>query len=606
MGFSVFTMLLLLAYSGYRLYVRREYLTMAVVCLQLFAISILAVGFIRNVQSENIVEAICMFFGVFVPAVFLVIDYVKMFKRIKEYGTFEGLVESVKFEIENLGEFSKAAHLCPIIRERQVPELVNHLNVNKDEIVKNVKKSLSQAHFHIDRGEFKEAHEIYNILTKIVSNSPGMYFNYGNLCYRLDLFGGALSAYRKALEVSEKQVRRIVEPNVVLDPDAIKKPSRAKSLLFKTSDDFKYDDFIVFFNLGNTYFRLNRFREAIDAYEKAINLNHGLDEARENIARCLIMLDKKAEAMEYYKNIVENDSKNYYVHYTYGRLLAEQREFEQAIESLNRAFELNSAHTEALNEISKIQLGNNEHEAAILTLKRILKKDPNDYAAHYNIGLSNFLLGKTDEATKSFKKVLEIKNDHHNSLFNLGVIMDEKDNVNEAISYFREAIEAKDDFIKAYNNLGIILSTQGRYMEALEVYVRGLKKNPEEASLYFNMGITLEEMGRYDDAESAYRNAIDIDPTEDEVNLHLASVVVQLKKYEEAVEIYKQVLKNKPEDSVIYYYMASANSMQKKYEIAIDNLRKAISIDPSLKEEAKVDRAFDTMKSRNDFRKVVA
>ncbi len=120
------------------------------------------------------------------------------------------------------------------------------------------------------------------------------------------------------------------------------------------------------------------------------------------------------------------------------------------------------------------------------------------------------------------------------------------------------------------------------------------------------MGITLEEMGRYEDAESAYRNAIDIDSTEDEISLHLASVIVQLKRYEEAVEIYKNVLKTKPDDSIIYYYMASANSMQKKYDIAIDNLRKAIIIDPTLKEEAKIDRAFDSMKSRQDFRKVVA
>jgi tetratricopeptide (TPR) repeat protein len=605
-GFTIFVMVLLLVYMGYRLFLRKKLFILASFGCQIIAITIGVLSFTGNVQTENYVEAFYLVFGITIPGVFFLYDYTKMMKKIKEQGVYQGFVEPAPKEDGIIDISLTKKHINPIIKERQVPELIKDLNLNKDEILKNIKKSLTQAQTFINSKDYNNAFEIYNTLVKLVKNCPSLYYNHGNICYNKNDFTGALQSYKKAIEIDENLIKEISGPKEVFSIVKSKKDSSSEIYTNpKTKADIQYEEFMVYFNIGNAQFKLNKFQQAIDNYKKALEKNPSMDEADENIARAMIAMERIDEAIEYYLRKVDKDRANYKVHYILGTLYSEIRKYGESLESLSECLRLNSNCLEALEETGKVLSKTGRYKEAIVPFKKLVKLNPEDFRGHYNLGTSLYHAGTKQAAVQSFKKVLDTKPDHFKALYNMAVAFDELGNQEDAISAFKKVIDIKVDFIDAYNNLGIILSTQGRLHEALEIYIKGLKKNPDEYSLYYNMGITLSEMGRYEDAVEAYKNALEIKPDEHEISYHLGSALTELKKYNEAIEAYKNAIKIKPSDSELFYNLATVYSIIKKHDIAMDNLRKAIELNNDLKEDARHNMAFNNLKTKAEFKELV-
>lgn len=260
-----------------------------------------------------------------------------------------------------------------------------------------------------------------------------------------------------------------------------------------------------------------------------------------------------------------------------------------------------------------IALRMGDYESAIASLKKALKllnkkvvpsETLSDY--HYNLGIAYYKSGNRGEALENFQKAASLNPDSCRNCYNLAVVLDESGNTDEAIKVLRKVISLQQDFVEAYSNLGILLSNQNRHHEALDIYRKGLEVNPGEYSLYYNMGITFSECMEFEKAEKAYRTALKLRTDEHEIYYYLGAVLVQLHKYNEAVETYKKALKVQPEDSELFYNIAMVYSLLQETDIAIDNLRKAIELNSELKGDARLNKAFETIRSDAGFKALVS
>lgn len=231
---------------------------------------------------------------------------------------------------------------------------------------------------------------------------------------------------------------------------------------------------------------------------------------------------------------------------------------------------------------------------------------PSDYEGYYELGLSYYQMGLTEKAIEAFKRVVEIKPDTFKAYYSMAIALDETGEADEAARAFKKAININPEYTEAYNNLGILLSSQGKYDEALYVYSKGLERMPAEYSFYFNMGVVLSETGRFSDAVKAYEKALERKPDEYDINYHLGAALTQTGRYDEAIEAYKSALKKKPSDSELFYNLSIVYSLLRKHDIAIDNLKKAIEINKGLKADAKKNKAFDSMKTKMEFKELVS
>lgn len=605
LGFIIAVMSLLLIYMAYRLFLRRKVIMLISLCLQIVAVTIAILAFVGNVETNNFVESIFITFGVAVPCIFFVIDYTRMMKKIREQGVYEGFVEAAA-AIEDDDGTVEISHksICPIIKEIQVADLIKDMDLNKEDILKNIRKSLNLAQASIKNNDYDSAYDIYGTLVRLINNSSSLFYNYANTCYCMELYSEALQNYRKVVEINEKTIREINSDEEILSVD--KKFSRDTQKESKTEKEILFEQYKVYYNMGNSCFKLGRYEQALENYEKALGLNPDMENVNENIARTLIALEKSDEALEFFQKIVNKDSENSSVHFVMAKIYEETKSYKPAISELQKCVELNPLFYEAYEELAKLYVKTADFQNALEVYRKIIDQNPENYKACYNLGTTLYRMDKKEEAVDMFRKVIELNPESYQSYFNLAVALDELGEKDEAIDSFKRVIDIKADFIEGYNNLGILLSTEGRHMEALNIYITGLKKNPEEYSLYYNMGITLSEMGRYLEAVDAYRSALEIKSDEHEIMLHLGSALAEIKKYSEAADVYRKALKIKTDDSSLYYNLSEVCSLQKKKDAAIDNLKKAVALDKGLKKKIKYNAAFDYIRNMPEFKELIS
>lgn len=569
-GFIIVMILLLVAYMGYRLFMKRRLLALLSLCAQLFALLLSILSFINDIQALDMIQACFILLGIIIPCCFLVYDYVQMLKNVKQKGLYEGFIQIDPRERDHMAGLSDSvSKVNPIIKEMPVAEIVQDLVVNNDEIIKNIKKSLNHAQAFLSKKDFSGAFEIYNTLTKIISNCSGLFFNHGNICYNLGNYSDAAFYYSKAAEGDE--------PN----------------------------QYSAFYNLGNSQFKLKKYDRALQSYSKALELKVDFADAQENVALTMLAMGEPGKANDYYRQIISRDSGNLKAHYVLGKLLSDAGNHAESEQEILICLKLDPANFDCFSELGRLRVRQGKLKEAVEAYEGMIRLAPENYSGYYSKGSVLYKLGKKKEAIESFNKVIGLKPDSYRSYYNMAVALDELGEKDAAAEAFSSAIKIKPDFIDAYNNLGVLLSTMNKHDEAIAVYEAGITRNPEDYSLLLNKGITLYETGKFRDSVTAFKTALELKPEELEIYYYLGSALIESRFYNEALEAYKLALKIKPEDSEVFYNLATVYSLLGRYDIAMDNLKKAVELKEGFRSDARTNRAFDGMRGKGAFRELI-
>jgi len=147
--------------------------------------------------------------------------------------------------------------------------------------------------------------------------------------------------------------------------------------------------------------------------------------------------------------------------------LANQEKFKEALEILENLYKNNLNSEEVKKNIIETLFTyggylNDEytlqyHEAKEM-FKRIIQIDPNNYRAHYNLGIANFNLENIEQAKQCYEKAIKIKPDYKHCFYNMGLIYEEEGNLQEALKYYNKALEIDPQFIYAVNARNQILT----------------------------------------------------------------------------------------------------------------------------------------------------
>ncbi len=614
-GFFIITMLTFIVYMIYRLIKSKSLIVLIPISLQVFSLSMAIIGFMNNIEVNRMLQIFLLLTGVIVPFVFLIYDYLKMIKNLKEYinkhvsiykRSFKDLeLVPAKSMNKKVVELSYK-YINPPSYHRKTLDIMLNLKIDEDEILKNLKRLFTKAQFYINENNFDKANEIYRTTVKLIKSSPDIYFNYANISYETGNLSEASSSYIKALEL-HKKFKKEKERTHWLESIAKSKKDTSQELknMLDKENDTDYFEASVYYNLGNTEYKKNRFEQAIEYYRKAIEVNPEFDEANENLAASLIASGKINDAIEHYEIITGKKKENLRTNFILGRLYSDIKEYDKAIKQYFNCIDIDKKNINLYSELGAVLLKSGMNEEAVKVYDKLNKMNPDNYASYYNQGMAYFKMKKMKEAINCFNKAIKFKPDSYRSYYNMALALDETEKYNEAVQAFKKTIEYNENFLDAYNNLGILLSTAGNYSEAVDVYMAGIQKNPEEFSLFYNLGVTLSEMGKNSEAVKAFKKALIIKPKEYEIYYHLGNTLTLMRKYNEAIKAYKNVLSVKTKDSDILYNLAIVYSLANNQDIAVESLKKAIELDGELKNDAKYNSSFDNLKAREDFKVLI-
>jgi superkiller protein 3 len=144
--------------------------------------------------------------------------------------------------------------------------------------------------------------------------------------------------------------------------------------------------------------------------------------------------------------------------------------------------------------------------------RQVIRIDPNNANAYYNLGIALRRQKKLDEAVAAYRQAIALNPKDAKAYNNLGNVLYDQKKLDEAVAAYRQAIALNPKDAKAYNNLGIVLADQKKLDEAVAAFRQAIELNPKDADFYNNLGYTLQQQGKLQEAIEEYKRSLALNP----------------------------------------------------------------------------------------------
>lgn len=119
----------------------------------------------------------------------------------------------------------------------------------------------------------------------------------------------------------------------------------------------------------------------------------------------------------------------------------------------------------------------NDSEGAVNTYGRLLKLDPHNKLAWYNLGFIAQQNGKTLDARAAYDKALKIDPSYTSALFSEAMMLKSSD-PDRTMELLKRAVAAEPEAAVIHMQLGLLLAEKGRADEAGDEFRRAVAANP--------------------------------------------------------------------------------------------------------------------------------
>ena len=264
------------------------------------------------------------------------------------------------------------------------------------------------------------------------------------------------------------------------------------------------------FNLGLTYFRLGRFKEAVAPLRQAASVpepagkvlfllgvalyqsgdlqgastplevlnrknSEHQDEVLYLLEECYRRGKQPSRAKQCFAELASKYPNSCFLHKLMGMAYSEQGRDDQALSELKQALALNSSITDVNRAIGIIYLNQRDGAEASGWFRREIALNPCDPASHYYLGEiarknSQFLV-----AGNEYKKAIGCDAAYAEGHLGMGFVLEEQQQYTRALGEFREAARLDPGNVHAHYKLARALMRAGKTQEA-KVEVKTVKR----------------------------------------------------------------------------------------------------------------------------------
>jgi tetratricopeptide (TPR) repeat protein len=161
---------------------------------------------------------------------------------------------------------------------------------------------------------------------------------------------------------------------------------------------------------------------------------------------------------------------NAFGHYMLGLSSWKAGSLVDAVQSFDRALEIDSTHVKSLLNSSRVYLELNEPAQALARIQRAVAIDSTSSEAYRLLGRAFQVKGDADSAIDAYRHALALDERDVWAMNNLGLLYIDLARAEEAIGPLARAVELRGNAPVFRNNLGIALEGTGRYALAQEAY----------------------------------------------------------------------------------------------------------------------------------------
>ena len=198
-------------------------------------------------------------------------------------------------------------------------------------------------------------------------------------------------------------------------------------------------------------------------------------------------------------------------------------QFDQSIESFNKAVEIHPLYEEAL----------------------------------YNLGVVQKKAGKPDDAINSYQRAIGINSQNANAHNNLGNLLTQKGHIKQSIEHLNLALNLNPKFAEAHNNLGLANMELNKLHECINNFLLAIENNPQYEGAYINLGRVYRELNEFDNELNCYKKCLKIKPNASKILVQLGRAYRNRGENKLAIDCFESSLNFNPESYSAYFELAN-------------------------------------------------
>ena len=310
------------------------------------------------------------------------------------------------------------------------------------------------------------------------------------------------------------------------------------------------EDATAYLGSGLKLFDLERYGEAVPEFERALQLDPKLDEARYQLAVSYFNLHRYPEAGQQFERLRTSGYKPRWVSYYLGRLELVAGRTDKAIRQLESLRGAQPLYDESY-YLASAYFKQGQNEKTILNLKQYIAFNPRDFRAHNLLARVYMKSGKNAEAEREFQESEQL---HRYYLEGKRDLMDCRADLSTGEienAWQRCGPVLETDDIDKLVAVGSLFGEFKAYDYALRLLQRALALDPEAPEVNYDLGYTYFQKKEYQRAREFLAAALRLRPDFFEALALQGSVLYLLRDDNAALEALRRAHRLRPDDAAV-------------------------------------------------------
>ncbi len=310
-----------------------------------------------------------------------------------------------------------------------------------------------------------------------------------------------------------------------------------------------------------------KFDEVITQYRKALEIEPQLPDVYSNIGHALMMSGRSKEAIAALEKEIQISPKSDFAYFLLGQAYLQQKEYEKAKENYETAININPRYSNAYYGLASTyaKLGNRdkakEYSENFKKLKAQERKDLKGRKIKY------------DDFVETQKSAAI-------TYINVGRAYREKGNLVEAEELLKKAAGHDPGNIICYMELATLYQVSGQSSKALQMYKKIRDIEPDSPISYLVIGILSAHLKQFDDAEEAFQTMITLAPQKSDGYRELARLYLKTgQKLPQARQLAEKAVALEAY-AANYFVLSWACYTNGDIANALPTIKRAIELDP--------------------------
>lgn len=328
----------------------------------------------------------------------------------------------------------------------------------------------------------------------------------------------------------------------------------------------------AYYGLGLAYTGLEKFEDAVAAYQRAIAYAPDWAYTHAALGSAYASTHRYAEALDAYKVAVALDSDDEMIHHQIGNVYSKRGEHAAATRHQLRAIAIAPQFAAAHYQLGLLYAHEKRWADAISAYRTAYQNDPALVEALYNLAQAYLRAGDAAAAREQMALFQERKavltplhqlrgalqrtqgtTERAQVLVNIGRFYLKDGHYEKAVSEYQKAIGMDPQSVAAYNGIGVAYTMLEAYDEAVAAQQQALELQPDFAKAHAGIGLAYFRQNKTELALKYYRQAVTVDPQFLEAHLKIAMILLNRQRYAEATDAYLTIISLKPDDAEAYH-----------------------------------------------------